>query len=447
MKRATATRARDESPLLVRLAWPIAALFTVAVPLWVSIAGREAFRLPKLVLFHTEGILLAALLIVAALLGRFDSNRRWNLRDPYLTLPLLVLLWTAIVTVLSPDRRVSSDSLMTVVAGVAIYLVAWERGRSRSLDVAWVVIAPALVNAVAVFVEVRHAWDVRFARAIFGDFSEASLMRVTPFGFMGNRDDLGTLLVPAAILAIASALAAVNRRGRLLFGISATILVVAIFTTKTLTAIAALAAAIFILGFIHSWKSGAAGVLLLLVALPSAFFLHPGLRARGGDVWRNLQEGRFDQLLVGRVAPNLAAVGMVRDHPILGVGPGLFGRNYYEYRVEAAQAHPALVPTSGWIDYFVDAHNDHLQIAAETGVIGYLLFAGALALGFAISFRRTPGDAKDERFMRARLVAAPLFTALFVLALLQFPMRLAGTLQLLTVCAGLTVGWSRNARD
>ena len=71
----------------------------------------------------------------------------------------------------------------------------------------------------------------------------------------------------------------------------------------------------------------------------------------------------------------LDSLRMWRDHRILGVGLGNFETAYPAYQS---------LPTDLWIDY---AHDDYLEAAAETGLVGTVLILSALALFFRLAFR------------------------------------------------------------
>ena len=69
------------------------------------------------------------------------------------------------------------------------------------------------------------------------------------------------------------------------------------------------------------------------------------------------------------------ALRMWRDHPLLGVGLGNFETAYPRYQSYASDL---------WIDH---AHNDYVEAAAETGLVGALLILSALALFLRLAFR------------------------------------------------------------
>ena len=78
MRRATAT------PTPLRVAWLIVAISTLAIPLLFSTAVEDFCRLPKLALFRAEGMVLAALVVMAAIHDPTDARRRWDLRKAQL---------------------------------------------------------------------------------------------------------------------------------------------------------------------------------------------------------------------------------------------------------------------------------------------------------------------------------------------------------------------------
>jgi O-antigen ligase len=69
------------------------------------------------------------------------------------------------------------------------------------------------------------------------------------------------------------------------------------------------------------------------------------------------------------------ALRMWRDHPLLGVGLGDFETAYPCYQSYASDL---------WIDH---AHNDYVEAAAETGLVGALLILSAVALFLRLAFR------------------------------------------------------------
>jgi len=68
-----------------------------------------------------------------------------------------------------------------------------------------------------------------------------------------------------------------------------------------------------------------------------------------------------------RLDTNRQALEMVRDHPLLGVGTGNYMTEYFNYLSETPKLSRYFM---GWL------HNSYLQIWAENGTIGLLVFCG-----------------------------------------------------------------------
>jgi putative inorganic carbon (HCO3(-)) transporter len=78
--------------------------------------------------------------------------------------------------------------------------------------------------------------------------------------------------------------------------------------------------------------------------------------------------------IAGRATENVAAFYAFAEHPLLGVGPGLFGTVYGDYaeRVEADFRNVKATPR--------EAHNLYLGVAAENGVPGLVCMGGVFVV-------------------------------------------------------------------
>ncbi|MEZ5423420.1 MAG: O-antigen ligase family protein [Pyrinomonadaceae bacterium] len=72
---------------------------------------------------------------------------------------------------------------------------------------------------------------------------------------------------------------------------------------------------------------------------------------------------------------------MVRSSPIFGVGADNFGQEFVPYRIQYAERHPGDPNLALADDALAErAHNEYIQIAAELGIVGILIF-GVLLIG------------------------------------------------------------------
>ncbi|MFZ5922338.1 MAG: O-antigen ligase family protein [Chloroflexota bacterium] len=88
--------------------------------------------------------------------------------------------------------------------------------------------------------------------------------------------------------------------------------------------------------------------------------------------------GFVDQSIQGRTSENIVAWNMFLDNPILGVGLGNYNAYYEEYSRKLG-IDPRREGRS--------AHNLYLEIAAERGILGLLLFGSIVALTLAQTFK------------------------------------------------------------
>lgn len=115
----------------------------------------------------------------------------------------------------------------------------------------------------------------------------------------------------------------------------------------------------------------AAAIALMLVAMPE----YANRIARLQGMWGIISpesakaEATPDNALKNRTVEVLAAARMFMDHPVTGVGPGMFNKHYTQYSgmVGSVQASKSR-----------ESHNLFLGLAAETGLLGLLTFASVI---------------------------------------------------------------------
>jgi len=180
------------------------------------------------------------------------------------------------------------------------------------------------------------------------------------------------------------------------------------------------------------------------LALLLAASLHPGSRQRFERLFSIASSGDLPEITSFRVMPAATALLMFRERPLLGAGPGTFSATYMTEKLKADQAHPQWIRPRN--PMFGQVHNDHLQVLAETGLPGYLLFIGGLALLASITFRSPAvNSASDPRVRFARLFAFPAALTFAVLALAQFPLQLTSPMVADLYLAALCFTWTESS--
>ncbi|HEX2899454.1 MAG TPA: O-antigen ligase family protein, partial [Bacteroidia bacterium] len=101
---------------------------------------------------------------------------------------------------------------------------------------------------------------------------------------------------------------------------------------------------------------------------------------------------------------------MIQEAPVLGVGAGHW--HYHILRLGAVSNYQGFATR-----YYMEAHNDYLQMAAERGILGGLGFLGMLGLAWANGWRRV----REGKAAHAQLAAWAGLTAWMVFAFTNLP--------------------------
>jgi len=400
----------------------ILAIGLIVLPMTVVRDGADAFRLPKELVFRAEAIVLLALLILS-MRARHLTIARWR---PEFGLTAAIVAWMMVVTATSTNRALSIDSLITILAGAVIFIATCLAAESRSREAVDVLMIGCCVNAAITILQELNLWQPLPA-------SEGHYGSV---GLMGNANSVGTFLVVPAVAAVVMATTSLGKRRWSYLGV-AMLLVAGMIASATRTALIAFAASVLVLAVVQARRAAVViGVLTLIVGLAvlsPATVIGRGIRELGDAAVKR----DYQRLFSERLPPFLAAAEMVRDHPLLGVGPGCFRYHFMTYRIAQATKYPAEW-TRGFPMNWDTVHNDHLQVAAEAGTVGYLLFLTSLGL----LARRVPAE-PAPRAGFARALRWPLVTAIFVVSLGQFPFELAAPRLMFLTLGALCVTWNR----
>jgi O-antigen ligase len=400
-------------------------------------SGLDTFRLPKELAFRAEAIGL----VMLAVFWLTSRRRTWTFtRRPEFLLTAVVIGWCLITTATSTNRPLSVDSLITILAAAVIFIATCLAAQTVTLIAVDVLMIACCANAVLVTLQELKIWSP----------FPSSPDTATHYGsvaLLGNANDVGTYLVVPAIAAIVLAVTASGLRRWIYAGVGI-VLVGGIAASGTRTALGALLAALIVFALSHSRRAamavGVVIVLLTIVILSPSTSMGQGVR----ELAEAVSHRDYQHLFSERLPPFLSAADMARDHPLVGVGPGNFKYHYMAYRVGLRGRYP-----DPWLQGFAmnwgEVHNDHLQVASETGLPGYALFLLAIGIGGGIvgSRRRKSAGASSPEGTFARAFRWPLATAVFVICLGQFPLEIAAPRLMILTLAALCVTWSNDDRS
>ncbi len=236
-----------------------------------------------------------------------------------------------------------------------------------------------------------------------------------------NPIDLATYFM--VVIPLILALAQIRRRARPALGGLLLVLALCLARTEATGAWLGLGIGIFAMGCFSRPLRFPSLLLIGIVGVAVVgFLLHVG---RLGDILSPSELGKIDRWAMWQ-----AAIGMIRDRPVLGHGVNTFMSNYLTYWV-AGERTPRY------------AHNCYLQVGAETGVVGLVLFMALLVAITVRIIQQIQATRTDGSVIFAGLLGGLVaFLAQAAIDTNFYALRQAA---MFWTFAGLAVGWSGRA--
>jgi putative inorganic carbon (HCO3(-)) transporter len=368
-----------------------ASWITIAVVflLFIDLAG-------VLVDDHGAPAAVGALIILVLAVPFLASVRRGHVPvvPATLVIMLVYLLAQIVSTVLSPDPRepFNIEVQQFILEGLALVFLIVNTVRTRQVlrKALWAVaIGGLFLGALTVHQWATAAWSRPYSgfaqlpldylsgyaasprsNGPVGDpnyFAQLMLVPavVTPFLLRDERRRSARLVLWASLIAAFAAILLTYSRGAGLAGLIALVAAISLREVKGRT--------LLVLGIVAA---------LVLATVPA-------YRDRLGSVTEVTQatqaegtEGAADVSIRGRATEVLAGAAAFSDHPVTGVGPGMFPSHYQEYaRRVGLQVHESVrfgehrgeIPER-------EVHNLFVGIGADTGLFGLLSFLAALGV-------------------------------------------------------------------
>jgi O-antigen ligase len=417
---------RRPGPL--RLMQIVVAVFAVILPLTIQRHARDAFREPKDIVLAAEAIILVGLSACLWVLGVTRLSAR-RLSTPFELLAGAGIVWLLVSTTLASNHRLAIEACLRFAALLAVFLATAYAMHGADEKLAWALLVPALINAVVMISQAGKIWS---PYPLIGG-------RIAVIGFLGNPDDAAGYLVAPAILAMALTTAAPRRRW--IYVLTTLILAGGVAATQTISAVAALVVALPLVVHLRIAPRRRLLAWAIVAAMSAGMILLPLVHPRLRQSVSDLRHGNFASIGSNRLLPFTTALEMARDHPFIGVGPGCYGYQYFHYQIRAVERYGFLSESLVRGINFAEAHNDHLQVLAETGLVGYALFAAALVL---LALRSRGAEAPRGRKEVARVLGLPLAAGVSVLCAAHFALQIAASASVIVQVAAVCFGWRRD---
>ena len=360
---------------------------TSARVIFLLLAGSVAASL--LSIAASQALLVLASIGAVAFL-RPQPGRFSNLRPVLLPL-MLFFLWTVVAALASSDVPLG----LTIIKKFFIFLILLlvplaAKGAGR---IAWicrtVFVAATLSSVVGL---------IQFIRNPERDL----LHRIS--GFMGQWMTFSGLLM-LALVALAAYCACSDWRGRRWLIPAGAVMFAAIYLSQTRSAVLGVIAGVFVVLLLQRPRA----TLVLLILVPALYLVSPARiqqRFRGG--WH-----ADDPNTRNRIELVETSLRLIGDNPWFGVGPK-------NVAIEA----PRYRGSSDYPDWmYQHMHNNLLQIAAERGIPGLLLWMWLMirmAWDAWLLFARSRQDASSREALMAATAALGCWAALVVSGLFEY---------------------------
>lgn len=295
---------------------------------------------------------------------------------------LLFLLYAAVSSLWAADPRLSCAALerLAMVAAAYLLVVSTTHDRANLLFVVGRIWAVGPVSAALAMVA---------SAARIGGLRGALTADGRLMGGMGDPNEMALYLVACLPFAVSAYLETSTRRGALLGVVATAACLVGLLATASRGGFVALVAVFLVIGALRRGRmsprvrhAAALGVLCCMLfggGLAARYAYAGSLSSALERIWR----------MEGRPSLWLTALRMLGDHPVVGVGLGNFISPNIFFAAQQAAHTPRVLPAPKV------AHNSYLEIGAELGLVGLLLFAHMLLSSEAKLVERSNRLAKE----------------------------------------------------
>jgi putative inorganic carbon (HCO3(-)) transporter len=372
---------------------------------WANLLGLVLVMLVLVLAPYVSTTLIGVLLLCCAaywVLLTLSDDARVSLTPIHLPV-LLYWFVSVLATALSPVKMQAVDGLIKL----SLYMLLFAL-MARLLRSPWVrssLITAYLLTALLVSVMGIRQWFFgadALATWVDPDSTLAGTTRV--YSYLGNPNLLAAYLLPACVFSAAAVFAWRRWLPKLLAllmaGINSACLILTFSRGGWLGFVAA--GFVFLLLLVNHWsirlpRFWQKWVIPLVIAAAVGFVFFavislPPLRDRVASMF----VGREDSSNNFRINVWLSVIEMIRDRPLLGIGPGnaAFNRVYPFYQQPGYTA--------------LSAYSILLEVAVETGIIGLASFAWILLVAFnqgRLWLRRMRQDWNREAFWLMAAIA------------------------------------------
>jgi O-antigen ligase len=363
-----------------RFSWPEAATLAV-VALLYSNAAVVAVR------FHGLPFAVGAMVVLplaVPLANDLILHRRPLIVTPALPFVLLFLAMETVTVAMSRDPETALSRLFEEGQGVVLYILITNvvRNAATLRRIVWsLILVGSILGAIALHQQLTGSF-----RSTYGGFAQAdtgafdvqtsqgtvSQPRLAgPIGETNRYAQIMLMLMPLGFMQFAGGRSWWARTLAILGTALAAVGCALTFSRGAALALVLVVGTMAMMGYIRPRHLVVLvlGSFLALTAFPQSRARLASLQTVADSLLAGQAGGqsgeRLDGAVTGRLTEMLAAARVFADHPVFGVGPGMFKYYAPEYGNDGGLR---------FLEGPREAHNLYLGIAAETGALGILSF-------------------------------------------------------------------------
>lgn len=406
----------------------IAAVIFFFFVLWTNLAVvlTQFHGVPQIVASSVVVVLLIP--IVRALI----VERQPPVVTPVLALVLIFLGTLFLAGIRSPEPSVVQNNIgLYLTEGLLLYLLVSNAVRTLPMLTAalWtLILAGALLGGLSIFQEFTHTYANDYAGFAQvdrldtgGGFNiapaDATQKELRPRlgGPLGSENRYAQILAVVFPLALLRAFRDPRRSRRLAGGAASILIAGGIFLTFSRGAAVAVGVTIMLILLLRELKLRhvlpALAVLTAVVALAVPDYVRrlstlEGVTALSSSTSNSSNStDKPDSALVGRETENLAALHVFIDHPVTGVGPGVYFHDYSRDYANRLGLRYLASERRG--------HSLYLEMAADTGIVGLTAFLVMVGVPIVLLLRQA-------RYWRSRDSERAIVASSLVFALVAY---------------------------
>jgi O-antigen ligase len=342
------------------------------------------------------GAVLALVWLLGLLRRRLAVQGLLGARVAFVLAAVAFVIWAAASAVWASSSGTALSATFRLVQGLllTLMLVSCVRDRRAFRLVLGAFVIGATISAVLGLAGIAGATDA----------SSATDVRIG--GGLGDPNYLAAVIVPAIFIALAFHQTTSRRDLRwLLLGVMAVLVVSLLRTESRGGLLAIVVCAVIAIAFGGALRRK---ILITIGAIAVASVVYFAAFASAGSTHRVLDLGTSGSASSGRTELWGVALKAFRAHPLAGVGAGNFPvvEPVYATFTNANLTKPYLELDLGEV-----VHNTYLHVLAELGVVGIVLFLGALGVAVILGWRACrfsarEGNAEFETQLRGLFIGA-----------------------------------------